>query len=328
MVSAGFRLTSDRPLTTLRAPWNTEIERGKHEVSGKSSPAGRQASCRQRGAAFASAYGDPQGHRDHLQRQGRRGPCGAEGCPADHRLHGFQGPDPPQQGRPPQEPAGCEGQGFCQGLSPRGTEGSTLQARDAGLFHFRLLAFASFLLLPMFLAVVLAGRRVLRADGAAAWKLPFSSDSRPAATSSSSFITASERALVPSPVAPDIRNAGPLKRSCRTILPARSRASSAGRRSILFSTSQRGLVPRSALNFFSSPTMARASFTGSASGSSGAMSIRCSSTRVRCRCFRKRWPRPAPSAAPSIRPGMSAITKLRCWPTSTTPRLGYSVVKG
>ena len=48
----------------------------------------------------------------------------------------------------------------------------------------------------------------------------------------------------------------------------------------------------SGLNFFSSATMARASATGSASGSGGAMSTRCSSTRVRCRCFRNRMPRP------------------------------------
>ena len=37
--------------------------------------------------------------------------------------------------------------------------------------------------------------------------------------------------------------------------------------------------------------------------SSGARSTRCSSRRVRARWRRKRWPRPAPSAAPSISPG-------------------------
>ena len=106
----------------------------------------------------------------------------------------------------------------------------------------------------------------------------------------------------------------------------RARASSppppSGSRSLLLITSQRGFAASSLLNFFSSATIARASFTGSASGSRGAMSTRCSSTRVRCRCFRKRIPRPAPSAAPSISPGMSAMTKLRCSPTSTTPRFG------
>ena len=53
----------------------------------------------------------------------------------------------------------------------------------------------------------------------------------------------------------------------------------------------------------SSLTIARASRTGSASGSSGAMSTMCSSSRVRCRWRRNWWPRPAPSAAPSMRPG-------------------------
>ena len=64
-------------------------------------------------------------------------------------------------------------------------------------------------------------------------------------------------------------------------------ASFGGSRSILFSTSQRGFVARSLLNFLSSPTIARASFTGSASGSGGAISTRCSSTRVRCRCLQE-----------------------------------------
>ena len=64
-------------------------------------------------------------------------------------------------------------------------------------------------------------------------------------------------------------------------------ASSGGSRSSLFSTSQRSFLARSALNFFNSATIERASCTGSASGSGGAISTRCSSTRVRCRCFRK-----------------------------------------
>ncbi len=80
--------------------------------------------------------------------------------------------------------------------------------------------------------------------------------------------------------------------------------------------------PRSAANFFSSATIVRASLTGSASGSGGAISMRCSNTRVRCRCFKKRIPRPAPSAAPSIKPGMSAMTKLRPRPAATTPKFG------
>ena len=81
------------------------------------------------------------------------------------------------------------------------------------------------------------------------------------------------------------------------------------------STSQRLFFASSGLNFLSSFTIARAPATGSSSGSGGAMSTRCSSSRVRCRCFRNRMPRPAPSAAPSISPGMSAITKLLSGPT-------------
>ena len=37
---------------------------------------------------------------------------------------------------------------------------------------------------------------------------------------------------------------------------------------------------------------------------------------------------PAPSAAPSIKPGMSATTKLRFSSTRTTPRFGAKVVNG
>ena len=44
--------------------------------------------------------------------------------------------------------------------------------------------------------------------------------------------------------------------------------------------------------------------------SSGAMSTRCNSNRVRETCLRNWMPSPAPSAAPSISPGISAITKL------------------
>ena len=42
---------------------------------------------------------------------------------------------------------------------------------------------------------------------------------------------------------------------------------------------------------------------------------------------RKSCPRPAPSLAPSMMPGMSARTKETCSSTYTTPRLGKSVVK-
>src|SRR5437867_5367293 len=56
--------------------------------------------------------------------------------------------------------------------------------------------------------------------------------------------------------------------------------------------------------------MERAPATGSIAPSCGARSTTCSNSRVRCRWRRKRWPSPAPSAAPSIKPGISATTKL------------------
>ncbi|MNR40953.1 hypothetical protein D3C85_1592880 [compost metagenome] len=107
-----------------------------------------------------------------------------------------------------------------------------------------------------------------------------------------------------------------------------SSRSSSGSMSTLFSTSQRGLLYSASSYLRSSSTMARASRTGSTSGSNGAMSTRCSRMPVRDRCLRKRWPRPAPSAAPSIRPGMSAITKLEVSSMRTTPRFGCRVVNG
>ena len=64
-----------------------------------------------------------------------------------------------------------------------------------------------------------------------------------------------------------------------------------------------GFLAKAASNFLSSRMIARASFTGSASGSGGSMSTRCKSRRVRCRCLKNRWPRPAPSDAPSMSPG-------------------------
>ena len=42
---------------------------------------------------------------------------------------------------------------------------------------------------------------------------------------------------------------------------------------------------------------------------------------------RKSWPSPAPSAAPSMMPGMSAMTKETPSSTYITPRLGKRVVK-
>ena len=61
--------------------------------------------------------------------------------------------------------------------------------------------------------------------------------------------------------------------------------------------------------------------------SSGARSSTWTSSRVRSTCARKSCPRPAPSLAPSIRPGMSATTSWRS-SRSSTPSTGESVVNG
>ena len=57
--------------------------------------------------------------------------------------------------------------------------------------------------------------------------------------------------------------------------------------------------------------MAAKSAAGPRSGSPVAPSTRWTSTRQRSTWRRNWWPRPAPSCAPSISPGMSATTKLR-----------------
>ena len=57
-------------------------------------------------------------------------------------------------------------------------------------------------------------------------------------------------------------------------------------------------------------------------------STRCTSTLVRSRWLRNRWPRPCPSCAPSIRPGTSATTNDRSPDSPTTPRFGTRVVNG
>jgi hypothetical protein len=57
-------------------------------------------------------------------------------------------------------------------------------------------------------------------------------------------------------------------------------------------------------------------------------SMTCTSTRVRSRWLRNRWPSPCPWCAPSIRPGTSATTNDRSPDRPTTPRLGTRVVNG
>ena len=61
--------------------------------------------------------------------------------------------------------------------------------------------------------------------------------------------------------------------------------------------------------------------------SSGARSSTWTSSRVRSTWARNSWPSPAPALAPSIRPGMSAITSWRS-PPSSVPSTGSSVVNG
>ena len=53
----------------------------------------------------------------------------------------------------------------------------------------------------------------------------------------------------------------------------------------------------------------------------------CIKTLVLSTCLKKSWPKPTPSAAPSIRPGISAKTKLSPNLVWTTPKLGVNVVK-
>ena len=124
-----------------------------------------------------------------------------------------------------------------------------------------------------------------------------------------------------------MRNTGPSQPRRRTISSAFASRSSAGSRSSLLSTSQRGSSDSAGENSPSSWMIASAASTGSDS-SKGATSTTWKSSRVRVRCLRKRSPRPAPSEAPSISPGTSAITKCSCMPSFTTPRLGTRVVKG
>ena len=107
----------------------------------------------------------------------------------------------------------------------------------------------------------------------------------------------------------------------------RSCASSSNIKSTLLNTNQRGLPANLGLYFSNSVTIALALSTGS-DPSAGIKSIRCNNTRQRSRCLRNWIPKPAPSDAPSIKPGISAITKLLMASKRTTPKLGTSVVNG
>ena len=130
------------------------------------------------------------------------------------------------------------------------------------------------------------------------------------------------------PVKAEISNTGPFHLNFLTKSETTFLRSSSGIISTLLSTNQRGFSTKASSYLRNSFTMALASATGSTFSSNGAISTKCKRTPVRCKWRKKRWPRPAPSAAPSINPGISAITKLRSLPTRTTPRLGCKVVNG
>jgi GTP-binding protein len=125
----------------------------------------------------------------------------------------------------------------------------------------------------------------------------------------------------------ETRNQGWVQFNSATIFSATAWRSSAASMSALFSTSQRGRSSSSGLNFSSSCSIAR-TCPATSEPSIGAISTMCSNRLVRA-TWRRNWiPRPAPSEAPSIRPGMSAITKLWSVPRLTTPKFGCKVVNG
>ena len=91
--------------------------------------------------------------------------------------------------------------------------------------------------------------------------------------------------------------------------------------SILAATTTIGLCANSSLKLASSRITISKSCTGSRPVASDT-STKCASRRVRSMC-RKNWmPSPWPRCAPSMRPGMSATTKLRKLSSCATPRLG------
>ena len=135
---------------------------------------------------------------------------------------------------------------------------------------------------------------------------------------------------VPSPDKAEIANTGPFH--LYSLQKRFLTASGSVTTSSLFSTNQRGLLYRASSYRRSSSTMARASptarATASSSGSCDDTSTRCNKMRVRVRWRKNKCPRPAPSEAPSINPGISATTKLRASEVRTTPKFGCSVVNG
>ena len=63
-------------------------------------------------------------------------------------------------------------------------------------------------------------------------------------------------------------------------------------------------------------------------GSSANTSIKCIKIFVLSICLKKSWPKPIPSAAPDINPGISANKQPFPSGFLTTPRFGIRVVKG
>ena len=139
---------------------------------------------------------------------------------------------------------------------------------------------------------------------------------------------AKHNSLHPWPVRPEISNTGPFHLNFLIKSLTRLVRSASSNISTLFNTNHRGLLYKFSSYFNNSPTIPLACATISSSSLNGAKSTKCKIIPVRCKCRKKRWPKPAPSAAPSINPGISAMTKLFSEPTLTTPKLGCKVVNG
>ena len=134
---------------------------------------------------------------------------------------------------------------------------------------------------------------------------------------------------MPSAFIAEITNHGLVQRSFFTSAAARFFASFGSSRSALLNTSQRGFFASAASYFFSSSAIAR-HFRDRI----GVLVERRDVHEVQQQVGALQVAQelvargPAPSAAPSIRPGMSATTNERLVSTRTTPRFGCSVVKG
>src|SRR5262245_11589424 len=129
----------------------------------------------------------------------------------------------------------------------------------------------------------------------------------------------------PAPATPDTSKNGSFSCAARLLSFFISVASLIA--SILFAATTCGLAASSGWNISSSWRTVSKSAAGSRP-LAPETSTTCTSSFVRSRCRRNWWPRPRPRCAPSIKPGTSAITKLRSSFSDTTPRFGVSVVNG